>query len=107
MERKFSQHLRSFQELLLREAKVDEDINLLSALKIFVMLRKPVLLSLFLFMFLELYLTILFNKHTIHNFLKLLLLMTASVEKKTVSTTFLDNFRSSYPELFPIYLRKL
>ena len=33
MERKFSYQLRSFQELLLREAKVG---NLLSALKIFV-----------------------------------------------------------------------
>ena len=43
MERKFSQQLRSSQELLLREAKVDKVINLLSALKTFyVILRKTV-----------------------------------------------------------------
>ena len=54
MERKFSQQLRSSEELLLWEAKVDKVINLLSALKTFyVILRKTVLLSPFLFMFLK------------------------------------------------------
>ena len=42
MERKFSQQLRLFQELLLREAKIDKGINLLSILKIFLSFsRKP------------------------------------------------------------------
>ena len=48
MERKLIWQLRSFQKLLLREGKVD------SALKIFVILRETILLSPFLFMFLEL-----------------------------------------------------
>ena len=57
-----------------------------------------VLLSLFLFMFLELQPTILFNKQLI---VDLQLLRTAaSAEKKTVKTTFLDNFRSSRREVF-------
>ena len=51
MERKFSRQLRSFQELLLTEAKVDKGIDLLNALRFFVILRKTVLLKAHLYRF--------------------------------------------------------
>ena len=47
MERKFGRQLRSFQELFLTEAKVDKGIDLLNALKFFVILKKTVLLKVY------------------------------------------------------------
>ena len=88
--------LRSFQELLLRKAQVDRGINLISALKNFVPFSRKT------FHVLEPQPTILFKEQLIRKFFKIFHYNENDhfCRKRTITTTFSDGFRSSYPEVF-------